>query len=90
MFKVNNRNTNKRWKICLKLRVKTPKRRQHHPDVFNAEFEQIPHLSSSVSIVDFEQVNISWDKDTSPKLIAVCLVEINDNEAQYSFKIEAF
>ena len=27
LFKVNNRNTKKRYEICLKLRIKTPERR---------------------------------------------------------------
>ena len=41
-FKVNNNNTRTKCEICLKLTIKTPKRRQ---------------LCSSVSIVNFEQVN---------------------------------
>ena len=30
LFKVNNRNTRKRCKICSKLTIKTPERRQRH------------------------------------------------------------
>ena len=36
--------------ICLKLTIKTPKRHWHRSGVFLL----------SVSIVDFEQLNISW------------------------------
>ena len=36
--------------ICLKLTIKTPKRQWHRSGVFLL----------SVSIVDFEQLNISW------------------------------
>ena len=48
MFKVNNRNgnTRTRYEICSKLTIKTPERRE---------------LTSSVSIVNFEQVNADWD-----------------------------
>ena len=51
LFKVNNRNTRKRCKICSKLTIKTPEKRRS--GVFNAKF-------CSVSIVDFEQVNVTW------------------------------
>ena len=46
---VNNRKTRKRCKIFSKLRIK------------NSEFEHILYFFiSSVSNVDFEQVNVSW------------------------------
>ena len=49
LFKVNNRKTRKRCKIFSKLRIK------------NSEFEHILYFFiSSVSNVDFEQVNVSW------------------------------
>ena len=48
MFKVNNRNTCKRCKICSKLTIKTTERRQ-----------LLTHCSS-VSLVNFEQVNAGW------------------------------
>ena len=69
MFKVNSRNTKTRCKICSKL-IKTPERRHHSlflwkkrpwwccSGVFIVNFE---HISTSVSIVNFEQVNVGWD-----------------------------
>ena len=48
LFKVNNRNIGKRCEICSRLTIKTPERRHWH------------HWHSSVSIVDLEQVNVSW------------------------------
>ena len=42
LFKVNNRNTRRRYEICSKLTIKLPERR---------------HV---VSVVNFEQVNVSW------------------------------
>ena len=49
LLKVNNRKTRKRCKIFLKLRIK------------NNEFEHILYFFiSSVSNVNFEQVNVSW------------------------------
>ena len=44
LFKVNNRNTEKRCEIYSKLTIKTPERRQFF----------------SFSIVDFEQVKARW------------------------------
>ena len=52
LFKVNNRNTRKSYEICSKLTIKTPERHQWLWTYFTA--------FSSVSIVDFEQVNVSW------------------------------
>ena len=45
MFKVNNRNTRKRYEICLELTIKTPER--HHwrrAGVFIVNFAHISHL----------------------------------------------
>ena len=51
LLKVNNRNTRTRCEICSKLTIKTPERRQwRRSGVFIVNF-------SSVSIVNFEQVN---------------------------------
>ena len=48
LFKVNNRYTKKaraRCKMCLKLTVRTPKRRQgHFSGVFMVNFHQISHI----------------------------------------------
>ena len=51
LFKVDNRNTRKTCEICSKLTIKTPGRRQLWK--YFTPF-------SSVSTVDFEQVNVSW------------------------------
>ena len=48
MFKVNNKDTKM-----------TPWRRF---GVFVVNFEHISHLCSSVSIVNFEQVNAGWER----------------------------
>ena len=62
LLKVNNRNIRRRCEICSKLITKTPERRQWHDcGVFIVNFEHISHLFPSVSVVDFEQVNVSWD-----------------------------
>ena len=45
LFKVNNRNTIKRYKICSKLTIKTPERRQwRRSGVFIVNFENNSHL----------------------------------------------
>ena len=50
-----------RCEICLKLTIKTPKRRHWRRfDVFIVNVEHISHLCSSVSINNFEQVNAGW------------------------------
>ena len=50
-----------RCEICSKLTVKTPKQRQWcRFGVFIVNFEHILHLSSSVSIVNFEYVIAGW------------------------------
>ena len=47
--------------MCSKLTVKTPERLQWSSSgVFIVDFGHILHLFSSVSVVDFEQVNVSW------------------------------
>ena len=61
MFKVINRNIRPRCKICSKLTIKTPERRQLlRSGVFIVNFEHISHLVFSVSIVNFEQLNAGW------------------------------
>ena len=58
VFKVNNRNTRTRCEIYSKLTIKTPK------TSFCCFYSKLWTYStpfSSVSIVDFEQVNVSWD-----------------------------
>ena len=62
LFKVNNRNTIAMCEICSNLRIKTPERRQwRRSGVFIVNFEHITFLPcSSVSIINFEQVNTGW------------------------------
>ena len=44
-LKVNNKNTKTRFRICSKLTIKTPERRQwHRSGVFIVELEEISHL----------------------------------------------
>ena len=44
MFKVNNRNTRKRYEMCSKLTITTPEGRQSpRSDVFIVNFEANPH-----------------------------------------------
>ena len=61
LFKFNIKNIRKRCEICSRLTIKTPKRR-HWPrsGVFIVNFEHMSNLFPNVSIVDFEQVNVSW------------------------------
>ena len=63
MFKVKNRNTRPRYEVCSKLTIKTPERRRsiYFPPC------------SSVSIVNFEQVNAGWDCNTYMSMIKVTL-----------------
>ena len=55
LFKVKNGNTRASCEICLKLTVKIPKRCQN--DASGVYFTPC----SSVSIVNFEQLNAGWD-----------------------------
>ena len=65
MIEVNNRNTRTRCEICSRLTIKTPERRHWHrwrrSGVFIVNYEHI--TCSSVSIVNFEQVNADWVGD---------------------------
>ena len=56
LFKVNYRNTSKRFKIWSKLTIKTSA--QLHRSRSGSLLTFIPF--SSVSVVEFEQVNITW------------------------------
>ena len=68
MLKFQDRNTRTRWEIILKLTIKTPERR-HWPesDVFIVNFTYFT-VYSSVSIVEFEQVNVCQEH-TLPNFI---------------------
>ena len=55
-----------RCKICSKLTIKPPKRRQwRHFGGFIANFEHIPHLCPCFSIVNFEHVIADWERINS-------------------------
>ena len=63
LLKVSNRNTRKMWGIYSKLTIKSSKRRHHHNDVvllFLLLTLNMFYNLSSVSIVEFEQVNVCW------------------------------
>ena len=61
MFKVNDGNIRTRCGICSKLTIKTPERRNwRRSGVFIINFGTYFTPCSSVSIVNFEQVNTGW------------------------------
>ena len=63
MFKVSNRNATKRYEICSKLTIKNLEQRQWRCfSICIVNFEHIITSSSSVSSIDFEQVNVTWVK----------------------------
>ena len=60
LFKVNNRNTKKRYEICSKLAIKTSERCQWRSfSFFIVNLEHISHLFLMFT-VDFEQL-ITWN-----------------------------
>ena len=62
LFKVNNRITWKKCEIWSKLTIKTPERSPwRRSGVFIVNFEHYFTSFSSVSIIDFEQVNDSME-----------------------------
>ena len=62
MIEVNNRNTRTRCEICSRLTIQTPEQRHwRRSGVFIVNYEHITF--SSVSIVNFEQVNADWVGD---------------------------
>ena len=62
MFKVKNRNTRSRGEICSKLTIMTPERRQWpRSGVFIVYLIIFYTLLTQVSVVNFEQVNVSWE-----------------------------
>ena len=62
LLKFSNRNIRKRCEKCSKLTIKTPECRQWcRYSVFIVNFEHVSHPPFfSVSIVEFEQVNVYW------------------------------
>ena len=52
-----------RCEICSKLTIKTPKQRHcRRFGGFIVDFEHISQLCSSISVVNFEQVNDNWEQ----------------------------
>ena len=60
VLKVNNRNTRKRSEICSKLTMKKQNDVSYVVLVFLSLTMKYLTPFSSVFIVDFEQVNVSW------------------------------
>ena len=54
------KNTRKSCEICSKLMIKTERRRWRCPEVFIVNFEPQFTLFASVSIANFEKVNVCW------------------------------
>ena len=67
LFKVNNRNTSERCEICSKQTIKTPKQRHWCGSGVWTYFTPF----SSVSVVAFEQLNVSWEKTKSSAKISL-------------------
>ena len=62
LFKDSNRSTRKRCDICSKETIKTPKRPHwRRSSIFIVNLEHISQLFLVFPLVDFEQVNASWD-----------------------------
>ena len=63
LFKVNNGNTRKKYEICSLLTLKTTERRRTGDVVLVFLLYLWTYFTSfsSAFIVDFEQVNVSWD-----------------------------
>ena len=68
LLKVNYKNTKEKCEICSKLSIEIPERHQWRLSVFIVNLEHISHHFSSVSIVDFEQVNARWISTSSNDL----------------------
>ena len=62
MFKVNNKNTRAKCKICSKLTVKTPERCHWRCSVvFIVNFEHISNLGPVFLLNNSEPQNAGWD-----------------------------
>ena len=61
MLKVNNGNTRKRYKICSKLAINTPERRQGFcSGVFIVNFEHISHLFLVFLFLTLNREMFAW------------------------------
>ena len=67
LFKFNNKNSKNRCEICSKLTIETPERRLMYFTPFDVLMYFWTYFTpfSAVSVVDFEQVNISWDANNA-------------------------
>ena len=61
LFKTNNRNFSKRCEVCSKLIKKLRNNVVNVALLFSLLTLNILHTFYSVSIVDFEHVNVSWE-----------------------------
>ena len=79
LFKFNNRNTRKRCEICSMLSIKTAEQCYWLVLVFLLLTLNIFHTFSSISIVEVEQVNMSWVFETKIiiKRLAICKSRYN-------------
>ena len=59
LFKIKNRNTRKRCKICSKSAIKTSERHQRRSGVFMLTLIYFTPFSCA-SVVEFKQVNVNW------------------------------
>ena len=72
LLKIDSRNTRKRCEICSKLTIKIPEQRQWRcSSVFLVNLEHISHSFSTAFVVNSEQVNVSWVKTISSRLLPV-------------------
>ena len=78
MFKVNNKNTRARSKICSKLTIKTPERRQWcRSGVFIVNFGQILHL-----LLVFLLLTLNRYMSAGSELL-ILLESVNSSHDQY-------
>ena len=80
LFKVNNRNTRTMCEICSKLTIKTTERRQFW--CLYCELWTYFTLCSTVSFVNFEQINAGWVEEL--------LLLIHQGVFRFLSKIELF
>ena len=71
MFKVNN-----------KIRER---HHWHRSDVFTVNFEHVSNLFSCVSVVDFEQIKVSWEGSHLPA--GIYLLKVNNRNTKTRCKI---
>ena len=73
LFKVNNRNTRKRWEISSKLTIKTPER--HHwrrSGFFIVHFEHISHLFQVFLLLTLNKEMLAGNLIKFNKFLLIC------------------